>query len=45
MDPQQAAIASLSREVQLLRAENAYLRGQVRPVPRQMYLPGRPHRY
>lgn len=32
MDPQQAAIASLSREVQLLRAENTYLRGQVRPV-------------
>eukprot|EP00884_Botryococcus_braunii_P016776 jgi/Botrbrau1/3782/Bobra.0183s0017.1 len=29
VDPQHATIASLSREVQLLRAENAYLRGQV----------------
>ena len=31
MDPQEAQIAALKREVFLLRQENSYLRDQVRP--------------
>jgi len=29
MDPREALVAALKREVQLLRAENAYFRNQV----------------
>ena len=37
MDPHEALVAALKREVHLLRAENAYFRSQVSPHPNSAY--------
>ena len=39
MDPQEAQIAALKREVFLLRQENSYLRDQVGPYAVSLYKP------